>query len=160
MRIPLGILFVAVFALTGCATMIGHGRPWPKNTTSFVPKTSFHTSEPAVFHGVLQAFTDNHVVPASANTTTGVIVSHWIPGPNMMSYAALSYIGPEKTRYRFMVTVVPSGAGFVKVRVKTNIQEGGVSLVSWSSITASHPKTSKQLTSWMLANIDRAMGVS
>ena len=145
--------------LSGCATMPGGGVKWPKPTPGFAPTTTFSDSRSAVFHGVLKAFAAHRVVPASADMATGVIVSHWLPGPNQTVFS-FDYTGVEKSRYRFMVTILPASQGHAKIYVKTNIQGGGVALVSWSSTTASHKKADKRLTDWMIENIDKAMGVA
>ena len=153
------ILLPITLILSGCATMPGGGARWPKPTPGFVPTTAFSDSRSVVFHDVLNAFTAHRVVPASADTTTDVIVSHWLPGPNLTTLS-FDYTGVEKTRYRFMVTILPDGPGHTKIYVRTNIQSGGVTFVSWSSITSSHKKDAKRLTDWMIENIDKAVGVS
>ncbi len=145
--------------LSGCATMPGGGVKWPKPTPGFAPTTHFSDSQPVVFHDILKAFAAHRVVPASANPATGVIVSHWLPGPNLTTFS-FDYTGVEKSRYRFMVTILPANPGHVNIHVKTNIQSGGVALVPWGSVTASHKKAAKRLTDWMIENIDKAMGVT
>lgn len=158
-KIAVLLPITAGLVLSGCATMLGGGVQWPKPTPGFVPTTTFPDSRPAVFRGILKAFATHRVVPASADTTTGVIVSHWLPGPNLMTFNA-EFTGPEKSRYRFMITVLSSSSDHVKIYVRTNIQRGGVAFAPWASITASHKKAEKRLTNWMIENIDKAMGVS
>ena len=158
-KIAVLLPITAGLILSGCATMPGGGVKWPKPAPGFVPTTTFPDARPAVFHDVLNAFAAHRVVPASANLATGVIVSHWLPGPNMTTFG-FDYTGVEKSRYRFMVTVLSAGPGRTKIYVKTNIQRGGVVLVSWGSVTASHKKAAQRLTNWMIENIDKAMGVA
>lgn len=73
---------------------------------------------------------------------------------------SVGFMGPEKSRYRFRVTVLSSRPDHVKIYVRTNIQSGGVAFAPWGSVTASHKKAEKRLTNWMIENIDKAMGVS
>jgi hypothetical protein len=150
------VLFLPVgfaLGLSGCFP-VPDGAQFPKPTPGFAPVTQFHSPKRVVYRAVLRAFAIHQVTAASANPSTGVIVSHWMAGPGTMGLIN-SY-----SRYRFLVTVLGRRAGGTRIYVRTSIEDGGVQHNDWRSVSAFNKGEIRKASDWMIENIDKVMGVA
>ncbi len=140
---------LACIGLAGCWSM---GKPMPTASAGFQPTDVLPNPPEQVFSAATAEMDDEGVAITSQSKEDGRITTDYVAGPSMVSA-----VGGTNSRFKYLITVRPSGSG-TKLIVHATLESAGTNAAqAWHDVSESNPDAVTGIQHALIEKIEKRL---
>lgn len=130
------------------------GKSLPAPSQNFQPTDVLPFASMQVHKAALRALDDARVSILSESKEDGRIATDYVAGPSFDT--ALGLLGNNSTRYKYLLSIKPSGRG-TKLKVTAYLESSGSEVQSWRDVSAENQTQVNSVQNALIENIENAL---